>query len=68
MYFIMSGIVGIGYHLYFQPLDQKKFKLVHTMNINQFFGDYYICNNMKSEFVYVATTDVEAFALSKKFL
>ena len=35
---------------------------------NNFFGDYYLCNNTKAEFVYVAHTEVEAFALSKKFL
>jgi hypothetical protein len=35
---------------------------------NAFFGDYYVCNNLKAEFVHLAKTEVEAFALSKKFL
>ena len=35
---------------------------------NQFFGDYYICFNLKAEFVHIAQSFVEAFALSKTFL
>lgn len=68
MYFIMSGTVGIGYHLYQQPLEKQRYKLTHFLGSNNFFGDYYLCNNMKAEFVHIATTEVEAFALSKKFL
>ncbi len=38
------------------------------MSSNSFFGDYYIFNNTKAEFVYVAVSEIEAFSLSKKFL
>jgi hypothetical protein len=38
------------------------------VGINEFFGDYYLLCNMKSEFVYVSVDNVEALALSKDFL
>ena len=68
MYFITQGQVGIGYHMYQQPLEKKRFETTHFLGSNSFFGDYYLCHNTKAEFVHVATTEVEAFALSKKFL
>lgn len=68
MYFIISGTVGVGYHLYQQPIEKKRFRITHQLGSNSFFGDYYLCNNIKAEFVHVALTEVEAFALSKKFL
>ena len=36
--------------------------------MNACFGDYYLMNNFKAEFLFVAVTSVEAFALSQKFL
>ena len=68
MYFIISGTVGIGYHLYTQPLEKQRYRVTQKLPCNSFFGDYYLCNNIKSEFVYCAVSEVEAFALSKKFL
>ena len=68
MYFILNGTVGIGFHTYQQPLDKMPFQITHQIGSNSFFGDYYLCNNTKAEFVHIAQTDVEAFALSKKFL
>ena len=68
MYFILNGLVGIGYHTYQQPLDKKPFEITHQIGSNSFFGDYYLCSNTKAEFVHIAIQDVEAFALSKKFL
>ena len=68
MYFILNGTVGIGYHTYQQPLEKKPFHITHQIGSNSFFGDYYLCSNTKAEFVHVAISDVEAFALSKKFL
>ena len=29
MYFILNGLVGIGYHTYQQPLDKKPFEITH---------------------------------------
>ena len=68
MYFVISGTVGIGYHLYQQPIEKERFHLTHYLAPNNFFGDYYLCNNTKAEFVHVAHTEVEAYSLSKKFL
>ena len=36
--------------------------------MNQFFGDYYLCHNLKAEFVHMAKSEVEGFSLAKKFL
>ena len=49
-------------------MDARKYRTTHQLGTNSFFGDYYLCNNIKAEFVHVATTEVEAFALTKKFL
>jgi hypothetical protein len=38
------------------------------MKDNSFICDYYVCNNKKSEFIFIAESDVKAFSLSKKFL
>ena len=38
------------------------------MKDNSFICDYYVCNNKKSEFIFIAVTEVKAFALSKRFL
>lgn len=68
MYFVISGTVGVGYHLYQQPLDKERFKITHSMGQNSFFGDYYIMFNTTAEFIYQVIKEVEAFSLSKKFL
>lgn len=68
MYFIISGSVGIGYHLFASPLDKQRYRVARTLSRNEFFGDFYLCNNVKSEFVFCAQSKVEAFALRKEFL
>jgi len=68
MYFVISGNVGVGYHLYQQPLDKDRYKITHSMGQNSFFGDYYIVFNTTSEFLFLVIKEVEAFSLSKKFL
>lgn len=68
MYFIMTGTVGVGYHMYQQPLEKSRYRVTTKIGCNSFFGDYYLCNNIKSEFVYAAVSDVEAFALNKNFM
>jgi hypothetical protein len=69
MYFILVGTVGVGFHKYQQPLlEGDQFELTFDLRENSFFGDYYLCNNLKAEFVYMATSQVQALALSKKFL
>ncbi len=63
MYFIVSGKVGIGYHMYQQPLEKRRYNITLQMGTNMFIGDYYLFNNIKAEFVYVSQCVVEAFAL-----
>ena len=38
------------------------------MKENSFICDYYVCNNKKSEFIFLAYTEVKAFSLSKRFI
>lgn len=38
------------------------------MKENSFICDYYVCNNKKSEFIFIAVADVKAFSLSKRFI
>jgi len=38
------------------------------MKENSFICDYYVCNNKKSEFIFIAVNDVKAFSLQKNFL
>jgi len=68
MYFIVTGDVGIGYPYLQQPIQKERYSLTHQLGRNNFFGDYYILFNLKSEFCYIATNEVQAFALSKRFL
>ena len=63
MYFILSGTVGVGYHAMQQPLDKSRYLIVHNLGANNFFGDFYLINNIRSEFVYSAMSEVEAFSL-----
>lgn len=68
MYFIVEGSVKIGYSLYRQKLHAKRVKFAFVLTKNQYFGEYYVLFNAKANFVYVADTQVECFALQKKFL
>jgi len=68
MYFVQEGTIGIGYYLFAQGLSKKQYKLAIYMKENSFVCDYYVCNNKKSEFIFVAVQEVKAFALSKRFL
>jgi len=68
MYFIINGDVGIGYTIYMTPMDSKNYRLTYFKGPEDYFGAFYLTQNLKSEFLYLAYTDVEAFSLSKKFM
>lgn len=68
MYFIIEGTVGIGYYIFSQGLSKTQYKLGIYMKDNSFICDYYVCNNKKSEFIFISVSEVKAFALSKRFL
>lgn len=58
MYFIIEGCVGIGYYLFSQGLSKQQYKIGILMKENNFICDYYVCNNKKSEFIFVAMSEV----------
>jgi hypothetical protein len=66
MYFIFSGEITVGFPSL--GLSRKQFKSGITYKPNSYICDYYICFNQKSEFIYLATKNVEATRLSKYFL
>ena len=68
MYFIQEGIVGIGYYLLSQGLSKQQYNLDIEVGSNGYICDYYVCHNKKSEFIYICIENVEAIALSKKYL
>lgn len=68
MYFIQDGVVGIGYYLMTQGLSKKQFKIGIESKASSYICDYYICFDIKSEFIYLAIQNVEAISLSKKYL
>ena len=69
MYFLKDGEVGIGYYLMTQGLSNKKScNFPIKKKVNSYICDYYVLFCKKSEFIYVALEDVEAFSLSKKLL
>jgi hypothetical protein len=68
MYFIQQGVVGIGYYLMTQGLSTKQFQLGIKKKPSTFICDYYVCANQKSEFIFIAMSDVECIALGKRFL
>mmetsp|Transcript_15224 Transcript_15224/g.20612 ORF Transcript_15224/g.20612 Transcript_15224/m.20612 type:complete len:112 (+) Transcript_15224:1787-2122(+) len=68
MYFIVKGRVAIGFSTFQQPSEQERYTCPYFLDQADHFGDYYILHNKKSEFVYVAETEVEAYSISKKTL
>jgi len=68
MYFITGGEVGAGFKLLDQPIDTQQYELTQSLLNKDLFGDYYVLYNVQSEFCFIAIQDVQAFALSKKFL
>ena len=42
--------------------------LVKHIEMNVAFGDYYLFNYLKSEYLFIAVTHVEAFAISRDFI
>lgn len=68
MYFIQEGCVGIGYYLLSQGLSKQQYHLGIEVRNSSYICDYYVCHNKKSEFIYICIENIEAIALSKKYL
>ena len=68
MYFIVDGMVGVGYNLLSNGVSKRQYKIAKKMKNDCVICDHYIVNNMKSQFMYIAVKEVKSFALTKKFL
>jgi hypothetical protein len=68
MYLIKQGTIGIGFYVMSKQQGSKNYKIGIKVNSGSYICDYYVCHNKKSQFVYVAQTEVTAYALSKRFL
>ena len=73
MYFIIEGVVGVGFNLFSNKVNNKSFfvakKLSGGENHQIIIADHYVINLCPSQFVYIAVQkDVHAFALTKKFV
>lgn len=64
MYFIMEGMVGVGYYMPFgHESPSKRIRMAKYLKEWTFICDYYVLNNKKSEFLYKAIREVKAYAL-----
>ena len=54
MYLIKSGTVGIGFYLLTQDMARRSYKIGIVVKDGFPIGDYYVLNNKKSQFVFVA--------------
>ena len=65
--FIQTGQIGIGFsRLTFD--DTEPFKEMYTFGNNQIVGDHYVMNKVRSNFIYVAKTDIHGFALKSNYI
>jgi CRP-like cAMP-binding protein len=65
--FVLRGEVGVGFKLANSLVD-KRFELTSIVGPSNYFADYYVLANVKSEFVYIASSEVHALGLSKRAL
>ena len=68
MYFIVEGIVGVGFSLIANGFRKNPYKIAKRYSPNQVICDHYLCNDLKSQFIYMAMKEIKSFALTKKFL
>ena len=72
MYFIIEGIVGVGFNLMSNGIKNKSLIISKELKgeKNQtIVADHYVVNQCKSQFTYIAfQKDIHAFALTKKFV
>jgi len=69
MYFIMEGIVGIGFSLIANGYSKDQFSIPKRQTGPCLICDHYVVNQQKSQFIYMAIIkDVKCYALTKTFL
>jgi hypothetical protein len=66
MYFILEGEIGIAINSYGDI--NSSYEIGYRQKGFQLICDYYVVAKRKTNFLYVCTLDIEAFALSKKYL
>ena len=73
IYFFSEGIIGVGFGLVVNGLNEKdQFiakKMIGGPNNQCIIGDHYVVNNCKSQFIYrVQKVAAIGYALTKKFI
>ena len=74
MYFVTDGIIGIGFRQISgnTSIGDNQFtigkKLPGGPKYSTIICDHYVINNCKSQFAYIAVSEVRCYALTKKFL
>lgn len=69
MYFILSGVFGIGFSLNANGITKQNYYISKKESAPYVICDHYVVNNVKCEFIYMAIDlDIDALALQKKFL
>lgn len=66
MYFIVEGKIGVGINTYTNLCD--KFEIGQKYPKNTLICDFYLIHKNRSNFNYVALTDVRAFCITRTYL
>lgn len=67
MYFIKEGSVDIAFSLIGKGMKDN-YTLGKKLTGSQLICDHYVVNLQKSQFIYLATKDINCYALTKKFI
>lgn len=68
MYFITKGLIGFAVNSFFQKMGGLFYKIGRKQEGRQLICDHYVVNKKKSKFIYMALEDVEALAISRKYM
>lgn len=67
MYFIIKGVVGIGFTtLRFN--NKEPYKICQKLGQGNSIGDHYVFNNQRSKYIYIAFKNVQSMALSRRYI
>lgn len=68
MYFITKGVLGFAVNSFFQKMGGLFYKIGRKQEGKQLICDHYVVNKKKSKFIYMALEDVEALAMTRKYM
>jgi hypothetical protein len=63
MYFVQSGIVGIAINAYSRKMSRSFYKIGFKQKGRQLICDYYVVHRKKSNFIYLAVEEINAYAM-----